>query len=348
MTAAPVTAEQLAPAARAQAALPEATVSGVRPVWDHRLAGIWGVTVEADDERRNAFLRVRDGRVAVPAGLAHAARELRELGVLEGGSWDGGLIYIVTAVGGATPGFPDIWTTDEAPQPDGGVRVTVRLSEDWAAYAAAGGVGPPPPVSSALGGWAAPPPPGTATLDIAADYALRWSYQLGDDELEGPSGAPAAAPPALRDDELVAALDGARRRAGAPRAMPVGEPGPLDDRRDILRVDLWALGPVYVPATGAAVAAEALGAADPAALVPRLSAADALPPGIVPDDLRAAEIAGGELTAELPAPLLQWSAGGARVSSPRVRGVVPADDMSRLGRLRIPLDDPSDYKLEVP
>jgi hypothetical protein len=115
----------------------------------------------------------------------------------------------------------------------------------------------------------------------------------------------------------------------------------LESQPDVLCVELWALGPVYVPAAGASVGERlAAPAGDPQELVPLLSAAGALPPGIVPDDLRAAEISGGELVAELPAALLEWSAGGARAISPRVHGVPEAPT----GHLRVSLDSP---KLEV-
>ena len=108
VSAAPVTAEQLAPAARAQAALPGG--HGVRrcgAVWDHRLPGIWGVTVEPDGAGPQRVLRVADGRVAVPAGLPRPRASCASWARSTGGPWDGGLIYIVTAAGGATPGFPD-------------------------------------------------------------------------------------------------------------------------------------------------------------------------------------------------------------------------------------------------
>ena len=116
MTAAPVSAERLAAAARAQTGMPGARVFDVRRAWEDRLPDLWGVTVEGPDRRSNAFFRVADGRVAVPAGLTHAARELGELRPLDGQPWGGGLIYIVTAAGGATPGFPDSWRADEAPR----------------------------------------------------------------------------------------------------------------------------------------------------------------------------------------------------------------------------------------
>lgn len=234
-----MTAERLAAAARAQTGLPGATVTNPRPVWDHRVDGIWGVTVDSDERRANAFLRVCGDRVAVPAGMDQAARELREMRVLEGGSWDGGLIYVVTAAGGATPGFPDVWTTDEEPLDDGGARVTVHMSQEWVAYAAAGGAGPLPSRAYLEGGETAPVPMGTATLEIAGDYGLRWRYQLPGGDVEGPQGVPAPEPPVLSDDALVALLDAAREKAGAPRAMFAREPSAGV-------ADLWGIGPVEV------------------------------------------------------------------------------------------------------
>ncbi len=347
MASEPVSAERLAAAARAQTDLPDARVFEARRAWDDRLSDLWGVTVEGEERKSNAFFRVAGGRVAVPAGLSHAARDLSELRPLDGQPWGGGLIYIVTAAGGATPGFPDSWRADEAPLGDGGVRMTVQMPAAWVAYAAAGGVGPAPTGSSEGGGGVTPPEEmATATLDLAADFSLQWRYQLADGEIEGPSGAPADSPPALSDDQLVDALDGARRRARAPRAMPVREPRPLPDHPDTLVVELWALGPVYVPDRGGGPSVD--WAAPPAELVPLLSAADLLPPGLLPQDLlSSAHVAGGELTASLPAPLVAWVAGGARQRSPRVAGVKTEADMAQEGRVRLPLDGSSEWTLEV-
>ena len=336
-----ITADRLAAAARAQTGLVDAAVSDPRPAWEDRVPDIWGVTVSGD-QLANAFLRVAGDRIAVPAGPAQAARELRELGVLDGEPWDGGLIYIVTAVGGATPGFPDTWTTDEAPLGDGGVRITVHMSEAWVAYAAAGGVGMAPPSGSREGGTGGLAPPvemATATLDVTAGYGLSWRYQLGGRDIEGPAAEPASAPPALSDDRLVAALAGARRRAAAPRAMPAAEPIVWDGHPEVVVVDLWALGPVYV---GDEVALD--WAAPAPELVALLSAADALPPGIVPGDLGAAQVADGELSAELPAALVAWAAGGARGASPRIGGL---GDEGR-GRVRMRLGAPGEWSYEAP
>jgi hypothetical protein len=224
--------------------------------------------------------------------------------------------------------------------PDGGTRVTIHMPEAWVAYAAAGGAGPAPAVEAAPGGagggLAAPPAMATATLDIDAGYALRWRYQLPGGEVDGPAGTPAGAPPALSDDQLVAALDGARLRARAPRAMPAREPRPLEGHPDILEVDLWALGSVYVPA-GEPVEVDR--AAPTSTLLALLSAAGALPPGMLPGDLLdTAQVVDGELIAEAPAPLVEWSAGDGIQRSPRVRGVRTGAEMARPGRVRLDLD----------
>jgi hypothetical protein len=341
-----VTAERLVDAARAQADLPGGRVLDARRAWEDRLPDLWGVTVESDDRQSNAFFRVSDGRVAVPAGYDQAARELSELAPLDGQAWGGGLIYVVAAVGGATPGFPDTWTADETPLPDGGTRITVHMPETWVAYAAAGGAGPVPADLRTGGGLAPPAKMATATLDVTADYRLLWRYQLEDGELEGPAGTPAASLPELSDRQLVAALDGARRRARAPRAMPTREPKLLDGHPDVLVVDLWALGPVYVRLEAAA--GDTFDpSASPSTMIALLSAADALPPGLLPADLRAAQVAHGELTASVPAPLVTWSAGGAIQRSPRVPGVRTAEEMARPGRVRIKLDDSRETALEV-
>ena len=342
-----VSAEHLAAAARAQTDLPAGKVTDVRPAWEDRLPDLWGVTVEAPDRTSNAFFRVSEGRVAVPAGFDQAARELSELQPLDGQPWGGGLIYMVMAAGGTTPGFPDTWSSEEAPLPNGGMRITVEMTEAEVAYAVAGGVGPAPSASSGGRGDTPPPTMATATLDITEDYALQWRYQLGEDDIDGPSGTPAESKPSLSDEQLVAVLDGARLRARAPRAIPVAEPQPSSADPDVLVVDLWALGPVYVR-LGRAVAPKLDPSAPISTLVPLLSAADALPPGILPTDLLdTAEVRDRELTAPVPAPLAAWAAGGASRLSPRVAGVKTNEELSQPGRIRISLDDPARYALEV-
>ena len=342
-----VSVEQLADAARAQTDLPGGDVTDVRPAWDDRLPDFWGVTVSLPERTSNAFFRVSDSRVAVPAGFDQAARELSQLRLLDGRAWGGGLIYIVVAVGGTTPGFPDVWSAQETSLPDGGTRVTVTTTEAQVAYAVAGGVGPSPSASSVRwGGVTKIPKEATATLDISSDYDVQWRYELGGRTIDGPAGSPADSPPALTDDQLVEALDGARLRARAPRAVPAGEPRPLEGHPDVVVVDLWALGPVYVPLGNASP--ELDWSAPPSALVPLLSAADALPPGILPRDLLdTAEVTEGGLTASVPGPLVEWAAGGARRMSPRVAGVKSDEEMSQPGRVRIKPADSLEWVLEV-
>jgi hypothetical protein len=340
-----VLADRLTAAARAQTLLPDGRVSDPRPAWEDRVPGVWGVTVEAGDERRNAFLRVSGDRVAVPAGMAQAARELREMQALDGGDWGGGLIYVVAAAGGATPGFPDVWLAQEAPNPAGGVRITVQMTERNVAYAVAGGSGPMPVGPPSRGGLNPPEPMAAAILEIGADYSLRWSYELSGRRLEGPYGAPADAPPSFGDHTLVAVLQEARRRAHAPRAMPLAEPRAADGLDGILAIELFALGTVYVPSAGPAPSTRPDQPVP--ALIATLSAADALPPGLVPIDFDGAYVDAGELIAEIPAPLVEWAAGGARYFSPRVPGVADTAAMTRAGRARMPLDGSGEWLLEV-
>jgi hypothetical protein len=136
--------------------------------------------------------------------------------------------------------------------------------------------------------------------------------------------------------------------------MPASEPRPFAGHPDVVVVDLWGLGAVYVQIGAAASATERLTSLDvdwsasPSTLVPLLSAADALPPGILPDDLLSTgHVAGDELTASVPAPLAAWAAGGAKQRSPRVRGVRTDDEMSQAGRVRLKLDDSLEWALEV-
>src|ERR1700743_1143837 len=163
-----VTAERLAAAARLQTAMPDGAVRSPRRSWEDRIAGIWSVVVEDPRERRGAWLRVCGDRVSVPAGMAHAARDLRERDPLACRAWDGGLVYLVTAAGGAPPAYPDVWDTAEHSTGEGGVCITVRMTERDVGFALAGGAGQP--VAGAGGGapagGLAPPLPMTeATLE---------------------------------------------------------------------------------------------------------------------------------------------------------------------------------------
>ena len=182
----------------------------------------------------------------------------------------------------------------------------------------------------------------------AADYALQWRYQLGGGEIDGPRARRPAPRRRCRDD---AAGRRARRRPPARRARRARCRSPSRGRwtvdPDVLVVDLWALGPVYVAARRAPLRAST-GAHPPSALVPLLSAADALPPGIAPrTTLRHAEVADGELAASLPAPLVAWAAGERQAASPRVGGRQDRRRDGRDGRVRVQLDGALDWTLEV-
>lgn len=351
----------LARVARAQVVMPEGEVSDLRPAWRERVADIVGLTVTSKDEkqRANAFVRVADsGRVVVPAGLAQTARELADLRVLDRGPWNGGLIYIVTAVGGAMPAWPDTLSATEAPLAGGGTRLTLKVTEATLRHAQAGGAGPAPgPTVGAPHASGATPPPamGAAVLDIGPDYALHWRYQIGGRVVDGPSASPASAPPQMTGEQLMTALEGARKRARAPRAMPSLEPRLLANIPDIAEVPLVGLGSVYVDVRGAAglPAADRLTVINPGwasaeakDLVPLLCAIDALPAGLVPDDLlQTARVGGGELIAEVAAPLAAWAAGGARQLSPRVPGVVQPAAMEKKTRIRMRLDRSLEWSL---
>lgn len=343
----------MARAARAQVAIPDGQVTDPRPAWRERVPDIVGLTVTSVDQkvRTNAWLRVVDGRVVVPAGTAQAARELAELRVLDHQPWDGGLIYIVNAVGGGMPAWQDTPHGEESAIEGGGVRITLKLPQATLEHAMAGAPGPAPwPTRPAAGAGGVTPPPamGTATLDIGSDYSLTWRYQIGDRTFEGPSGAPAAAPPKLSAEDLMTALEGARRRARAPRAVPSLEPRALENIPDIAEVPLFALGSVYVDLRGAAgrSAVERLAALNPGwataaagDLVLLLSAVDALPAGLVPSDLMAtARVEKGELIADVPEQLVAWAAGGARQVSPRLAGPAPPGATVKTARIALRLE----------
>ena len=343
-TAAPVSAERLAAAARAQTDIPGARVFGLRRAWEERLRDLWGVTVEGRAAGATRSSASPTAASPFPPASIHAARELSELRPLDGQPWGGGLIYIVTAAGGATPGFRIAGTRTRRRGRTG--RAHDRADAVWVAYAAAGGVRPAPrPRPGRPAGRDAARRMATASLDLAADSSLQWRYQL--------AGRESTVPRARRRTP--------RRRWATTRWSPRSTaPGCGPPRRgrcrcasrrrcrspDVLIVELWALGPVYVASEGTAPSVD--WAAPPSELVPLLSAADRLPPGILPQDLlTTAEVAGGELAASLPAPLAEWAAGGARQRSPRVAGVRSDADMAREGRVRIRLDGASDWALEV-
>jgi hypothetical protein len=343
----PVPPERLDAAARAQVGVTAGTTAALRRVHDDRVADLWSLAVDTPDRLAIAFLWLHDGRVAVPAGLDQAGRALAAMNVLAEPAWNGSLIHFVAAAGGWTPGWPDVPIVEEA-RTGGGARLTIRTPVPWVRYAAAGGAGPPPPTSSAPGGVTAPDEVGTVTLDITADHDLRWTWRAGGRELGSCGARRAAAPPALSDDDLLAVLDAARRRARAPRAMPMTEPHPLDPARPaIVTVELCVLGAVHVDR-------EAHGPPDPtrrlrelgidlaqppspATLLPVLEAVGALPSGLLASDLHAATIAGGELIAEAAAPLVEWSHAGATGLTPRSPRWLDEGNRAPRGRLRVQL-----------
>jgi hypothetical protein len=345
-----VTAERLAAAARLQTAMPDGAVRSPRRSWEDRIAGIWSVVVEDPRERHGAWLRVCGDRVSVPAGMAHAARELREMDPLAYRDWDGGLIYLVTAAGGATPAYPEVWDTVEHTTREGAVCITVRMTERDVAFALAGGAGQPGNGASA-GGLAPPVPMTEATLEITSGYAMRWRYHLGDADHVGPAGTPASQPPALDEQVLIAVLEGARDRAQAPRAMPVAEPQTVDGLDGVFAIELFALGTVYVrigdEATPGPPVIQFAADASPEEIVKKLSAAAALPYGLLPIDFGDVRVADGELVAHMPAPLVEWAAAKGGRACPRVPGAYAPDAMSRGGRVRLALDGSLDWTLEV-
>jgi hypothetical protein len=242
--------ERIDAAAHAQLALPGDTLA-LRRIYEDLVPDLWAMSVKGPDRLGVAVLRVAGGRITVPAGLDQAGRELAAMNVLSLPAWKGSLVYLVTAAGGMTPGWPDVPEAAEA-RDGGGARLVLSMTEPWVRYAASGGVGPPPSVSSSPGeGVKAPERVGTATLEISSDYALRWTYRIGGREIGSCGARPAAAEPSWTDEELLALVDLARQRAGAPRAMPESEPRPLEGKRPpgAVAVDLCAIGPVRVDVT---------------------------------------------------------------------------------------------------
>jgi hypothetical protein len=343
--------------ARAMTDLPDGTTDEPTRQDIPGVPNIFSVSVDTPRLRLNAFLQIIDGKVSVPAGLAQAGRRLSSFRALDKEDWGGGLVYVVGALGGMTPGWPDTLIATEAPAGGGGMRVTLRMSEPWVVYAAAGGVGPAPRDVAVTdsGGEAPPLSEGRVTLDLGVDYSLRWSYAIGGRDLGSCEASAASEAPALSDRELLDALEGARLRARAPRAIPVSEPRPYDAAKypGVVVVELCALGPVYVDLQLAGSTAEkrlaALGvgaSTPPAVLVPLLQAVDATSPGLlVKDLLPSARIESGALVADMPAPLVEWVATGGTQRSPLVSraGV----DMSRKGRVRLPLGGAIRWALEV-
>ena len=324
--------DRLVAAALAQVGMADGEVAAATPVYADRVPDLFSLHVRDEERSSVAVLHVHEERVALPAGLPEAARRLAAWKVLDRPDWKGSLIYVVMAAGGMTPGWSDELVASESPLPGGGVRIELAMPVLGVRYAASGGVGPPPRPASAGGGLAAPEPEGKAVLDIAPDHSLRWSYQAGRDKLATFSGRKATSELALGEAELGLALAMARRRAGAPRAMPAVEPRLLDARHPgIYVVELLGIGPVHVDleqdeaSTDLQRAAARLGAlgadpdGEPALLLPLLEAVGGLPPGLLASDLldHIEKRRDGALVAELPGPLVSFAAAGGVGLSPR-------------------------------
>ena len=328
--------DRLAAAALAQVGMAEGTVAAATPVYADRVPDLFSMHVRDDQRSSVAVLHVHEGRIALPAGLPEAARRLAGWKVLDRPDWKGSLIYVVMAAGGMTPGWSDELETTESSLPGGGVRIELTMPVLWVRYAASGGVGPPPRSASASagGGLPAPASQGKAVLEIAADYSLRWSYQAGTGKLASFGGRKATSEPALGEAELGLALAMARRRAGAPRAMPAVEPRLLDARYPgIYIVELLGIGPVHVDLEQddastdlrrAASRLVALGVdleapGEPALLLPLLEAVGGMPPGLLASDLlgHLKKRSDGALVAELSGQLVSFAAAGAAGLTPR-------------------------------
>jgi hypothetical protein len=232
----------------------------------------------------------------------------------------------------------------------GGARLTLTVTEPWVKYAASGGTGPPPGVSSAGRGGLAPPLPlGTVTLDIAPDRAVRWSFRVGERDLGACEASLARAPHAWSDEQLLTIVERARQHAHAPRAAPATEPCWLDATRfpGLVTVDLCMIGPVYVDLArdGARLDLDAaverlralhvdLRAPPPLPiLLAVLEATGGLPPGLLASDvLRTARVEADVIIAEVPGPLVAWSAAGAQ------RARQGARDAALGGRRAAPVD----------
>jgi hypothetical protein len=136
--------------------------------------------------------------------------------------------------------------------------------------------------------------------------------------------------------------------------MPVTEPRSVDETEDVIAVELFGLGTVYVDLTieARSRARTAAGAGTGPGesveqLVMWLNAADALPAGLLPIDFVQARASGGELIADAPAPLIEWSGRRPGLECPRVPGAYSAEEMLRPGRARLALDGSLRWTLEV-
>lgn len=345
--------ERLDAAARAQVGAERGATSGLHRAYEDLVPDLWTLSVEAPERLYVAILRVSGGRVTVPAGLDQAGRELAEMGVLSVPDWKGSSIHVVSAAGGWPPGWPDVPIVEEERLFFGGMRLAVRTPVSWVRYAAAGGVGPPPETSSAPDrGLAAPEEVGTLKLEISSDYDLRWTFEAAGRDLGSCEASRARRAPALSDADLLTVLDVARRRARAPRAMPLTEPRAMTGYPGLVTVPFCMLGDVHVDLAsrdaesdfGRALARlGALGVdlgapPPPATLLPILEAVGGLPPGLLASDLSSPRIVSGELVADVTGPLTVWSRSGARSTTPRSPHLTPDVVPPARGRARLRLD----------
>jgi hypothetical protein len=133
--------------------------------------------------------------------------------------------------------------------------------------------------------------------------------------------------------------------------MPLTEPYAVDGMDGVIAIKLFALGTVYVRlgvgSTSSSGPRQFPGARSTEEVVIELCAAAALPYGLLPVDFAGANVANGELVADMPAPLVEWAASGGRRACPRVPGAYPPDAMDHRGRARLALDGSRGWTLEV-
>jgi hypothetical protein len=133
--------------------------------------------------------------------------------------------------------------------------------------------------------------------------------------------------------------------------MPVAEPHTVEGLDGVFAVELFALGTVYVrlgdESTPGPRVLQLAGDASAEEIVKELSAAAALPYGLLPIDFDGARVADGELVAHMAAPLVEWAAAKGAQACPRVPGAYAPDAMNRCGRVRLALNGSLDWTLEV-
>jgi hypothetical protein len=233
--------------ARVQLSIPDGKISELRPFFEHRVAGLWAVNVDAPKRQGIAVLYAPDGVVLPPLGLAEAGRRLIAMDVFRDPSWTNGLFYPVLGAGGMTPGLPDYPEFSDRVTAAGELELVIAMDEPALRYAAGGGLGPPPQREP---GNALPAPvrKGEAIFTLGKDGSARWAYQLDGVKLGGFGAAAAAAPAAFDAALAIDLLERARVQAGAPRAVLAAAPRALGPsaRGELSRVELLGLGPVDV------------------------------------------------------------------------------------------------------